>query len=95
MFNSSVPAGEVVATVPAAGTTQKQAAAISIKVSKGPELVLVPDVRGEKIADALRKLKALGLQVFVPNYNPNGHVFDQSPEHGTKIAKGSTITLIM
>jgi serine/threonine-protein kinase len=93
--NASVPVGEVVATVPAAGTTQQQGTAITVEVSKGPVLVLVPDVRGHKVTAAIKELMALGFLVSVPNYNPNGHVFDQSPAGGQKIPKGSTITLIM
>ena len=89
-----VPIGEVVATVPAANTSLKQNSVVSIRVSKGPELVAVPDVRRLRGSVALAELRALGFNVVSPNYSPNGHVFDQSPEHGKKVAKGSTITLI-
>ncbi len=89
-----VPISEVVATVPAANTSVKQNTVVSIRVSKGPELVTVPDVRRLRGAVALAELKGLGFKVVSPNYSPNGHVFDQTPKHGQKVPKGSTITLI-
>jgi eukaryotic-like serine/threonine-protein kinase len=94
VYNDTVLAGEVVATLPAAGTSQKQGTAITIKVSKGPQLVEVPDVRRLRGSIALAELRALGFKVASPNYNATGHVFDQTPEHGKMIPKGSTITLI-
>jgi eukaryotic-like serine/threonine-protein kinase len=89
-----VPVGHVVSTLPAAGTTQKQNTVITVKVSKGPKLILVPDVRGMLGATAAAELKGLGFRVVSPNYNRKGHVFDQNPEHGKLLAQGSTITLI-
>jgi len=89
-----VPIGEVVATLPAVGTSLKQDTVISIHVSKGPELVAVPDVRRLMGAVATQRLKSLGFKVASPNYNAKGHVFDQTPEHGKMVPKGSTITLI-
>jgi eukaryotic-like serine/threonine-protein kinase len=95
VFNADTRAGDVVTTVPGPDTIQKRDTPITIQVSKGPELVKVPDVRGFRIADALKKLKDLGFNPSVPNYNPKGHVFDQTPKAGQMIPKGSTVTLIL
>ncbi|HEY5012194.1 MAG TPA: PASTA domain-containing protein, partial [Acidimicrobiia bacterium] len=95
VFDDTTAVGRVVDTTPGPGTVQKQNTTVTIHVSKGPQLVAVPNVRGMKVGDATRKLQDLGFKVAVPNYNPKGHVFDQSPSPGQKIPKGSTVTLIL
>jgi serine/threonine-protein kinase len=93
VFNAA-PVGEVVASTPVPGTVVKQGTAVALQMSKGPQLVDVPDVRGFRAADAVKRLHDLGFSVASPNYNQKGHVFDQSPAGGTQAPKGSTITLI-
>jgi serine/threonine-protein kinase len=94
VFNSTTQPGKVVTTTPPSGTVEKQGSVITIEVSKGPELVLVPDVRRLTGVVATRRLEGLGFRVLSPNYNARGHVFDQSPEGGVEIPKGSAIILI-
>jgi eukaryotic-like serine/threonine-protein kinase len=94
VFDPTVPKNRVVTTSPAAGTSEKQGTVITIEVSKGPELIVVPDVRRLTGAVAAKRLEGLGFKVSSPNYNAKGHVFDQSPEHGKQLPKGSTIILI-
>ena len=93
-FNSA-PVGHVISTVPRTGVTLAQGSIVTIHVSKGPQLVKVPDVRGLRVADAIKTLQDLFFQVIVPNYNSKGHVFDQSPAGGKSIPKGSTVTLTL
>ena len=66
-------------------------------LSKGPELVVVPDVVGRGIEDATRTLEAKGFVVEVDRVL--GGLFDvvrmQSVEAGTGAAKGATITLTL
>ena len=96
VFDDKVPPGQVIDTVPPAGTSHPQGGQpVIIEVSKGPELIKVPDEIGQKVGDATKALEALGFKVVVPNYNPKGHVFEQSPKAGKMIPKGSTITLIL
>jgi serine/threonine-protein kinase len=61
------------------------------------DTVTVPDVRGEPLADATATLKALQLKVTHTS-EPNddfdeGKVFAQTPDHGEKVAEGSTVAL--
>jgi serine/threonine-protein kinase len=96
VYHDTVPVDIVIGTVPPALTVHPQnGTPITILVSKGPQLVEVPDVIGKRVADATKQLKDLGFVVVVPNYNPKGHVFEQSPAPRTKIKKGSTVTLIL
>ncbi|MDQ1535246.1 MAG: eukaryotic-like serine/threonine-protein kinase, partial [Actinomycetota bacterium] len=95
VFNDTALVGQVIRTLPPKGTSLTQNTSIVIEVSKGPQLVKVPDVRGERVNDAINRLKQLGFKTDVPNYNSKGHVFEQSPAPGKMIPKGSTITLIL
>ena len=96
VYDDTVLKSQVIRTVPKAGTTHPQGGEpIIIEVSKGPQLVKVPDVIGDRVNDAVNELKDLGFKVEVPNYNSKGHVFDQSPAADEMIPKGSTITLIL
>ncbi len=45
-FNDTVPAGQVLGTDPAAGAQVPRGTAVSVRVSKGPDLVAVPASRG-------------------------------------------------
>ena len=96
VFDDKVPEHIVVGTVPPFGTKHAQDNnPITINVSKGPQLVKVPDVRDMKVNDAINELRDLGFKVTVPNYNPKGHVFEQSPAPGRTVKKGSEITLFL
>ncbi|MEX0592902.1 MAG: PASTA domain-containing protein, partial [Nitriliruptoraceae bacterium] len=68
-------------------------------VSDGPPPVEVPSLRGERVADAVATLEALGLRATVERrggigafLNP-GRVFDQDPGPGSTRRVGDTVTL--
>ena len=94
VYDDTTAVDRVVGTAPGPGTVQKQNTVITIKVSKGPQLVAVPYVVGLKAGDATRLLQDAGFKVDSPNYNGKGHVFAQAPRAGTKVPKGSTVTII-
>lgn len=65
-------------------------------VSKGPEMIVVPRVRGQSLGYAQRKLEAAGLKVKVVHstfYFGSRLVIGESPGGGNKARKGSTVTL--
>ena len=70
----------------------------SVHVSKGPDLVVVPDVTFETIEQATTVLAAAGLQVgTVANYRPGGVVMTQDPVGGTdkKVPRNSQVNLVL
>jgi serine/threonine-protein kinase len=97
VFDDTTPVDVVVGTTPPLGTTVNQGTPVVINVSKGPELVPVPKVIGKTVASAKKKLEDAGFVVHVdlPVYSPSAHVFDQSPEPGQRVPKGSTVVLIL
>ena len=62
-FSDTVPVDKVIGTNPAVGTSQARGSTVTISVSKGPELVTVPDLTGNTLEAAQQRLVALGLEV--------------------------------
>ncbi|MEU7641854.1 MULTISPECIES: Stk1 family PASTA domain-containing Ser/Thr kinase [unclassified Streptomyces] len=80
---------------PGAGTTLGKGDTVTLTLSKGPEMVTVPDVGGKNTADATKALTDLGFEVTVdkPFLFPQDKVASQSVAAGDKAPKGSTITI--
>ncbi|MEV6315103.1 Stk1 family PASTA domain-containing Ser/Thr kinase [Streptomyces sp. NPDC051776] len=85
--------GEVAVQSPGEGAQLARGDTITLTVSKGQEMVEVPDVEGDKEADAKRQLVEAGFKVEVSRFFFGDTVFDQSVEGGDKAPKGSEITI--
>ncbi|MGP8302419.1 Stk1 family PASTA domain-containing Ser/Thr kinase [Streptomyces inhibens] len=77
------------------GETLGEGDTVTLTLSKGPEMITVPDVTGENVEDAKRELTDLGFAVEVkkPFLFPQDTVDTQSVDSGEKAPKGSTITI--
>lgn len=53
--------------------------------------ILVPNIAGMKVTDAISKLDMLGLKLGT--FTNDGYVFEQFPKYGTKVAKNSRIDI--
>ena len=95
-FSESVPAGAVVRQSPGDGTLFR-GDPVTLVVSKGPPLVQVPSVQGLQLDAARAQLEALGLRVEVQRAFGGifGTVRSSTPEAGTSVPKGSTVTLLV
>jgi eukaryotic-like serine/threonine-protein kinase len=97
-FDEEAPAGTVLAQAPAAAVQVKHGTPVSLTVSKGPQPIPVPDVRGAEQSAALRAIEAAGLVAVVADKTvndrkiPEGAVVRQEPASGT-LTRGSTVTL--
>lgn len=91
--SATVPAGAVVSQSPADGTLTA-GGTVTLTISKGPKLVMVPDLVGRQVDDARAQLKALGFKVKVENLLGGffGTVRFQDPQ-GVEAPEGSTVTL--
>ncbi len=92
-FSDTVEVGTVIGTEPSSNAKAQKGATITVMVSKGPELVSVPNVLGLSLDDASAKLEANGLVTGVQNYKANKKVSAQDPTGGTKVKKGTEVTL--
>ncbi|WP_228994105.1 Stk1 family PASTA domain-containing Ser/Thr kinase [Streptomyces sp. DH8] len=61
VFSDSVERGTVVRSDPAPGDRIRGNGSVRLVISRGPEIVRVPDVAGSSLADARRSLKKVGL----------------------------------
>jgi beta-lactam-binding protein with PASTA domain/tRNA A-37 threonylcarbamoyl transferase component Bud32 len=90
------PAGSVLATNPAAGTTVDKGSAVEVQVAAEPP-VDVPSVVGQDQVAAQNTLQTAGFQVTVQPVPNNtvaaGKVVATTPAGGTKAPKGTTITM--
>jgi len=93
-FSDTVPKGSVISQSPATGSLF-EGQLVNLVVSKGPELVLVPDVIGQQEAPAKVTLEGLGFTVKIERAFGGifGTVRLQSIPPGTKAPAGTTITL--
>jgi serine/threonine-protein kinase len=93
-WSDTVPKGSVISQSPATGTVF-QGDPVTLVVSKGPQLVAVPDVIGRQEGRATSILKGLGFEVQIERAFGGffGTVRLQSVDPGTEAPKGSTITL--
>jgi beta-lactam-binding protein with PASTA domain len=94
--SATVPAGTVISQRPDSGTGFA-GDTITLKRSLGPVMVAVPQVKGKGTRVAARELKAQGFKVKVRpvliGFLGLGSVSYTRPAIGTKVPKGSTITL--
>jgi len=93
-WSDTVPKGSVISQSPATGTLF-QGDPVTLLVSKGPQLVAVPDLIGRQEGAATSILKGLGFGVQIERAFGGffGTVRLQSVDPGTEAPKGSTITL--
>jgi beta-lactam-binding protein with PASTA domain len=99
--SAKVPQGQAFATSPGPpGTPIAQGTAITIFISSGPGLVLVPNVVGETAGPAKRALTNAGFvpsvkqQVICTNTGQNNIVQSQVPAGGSA-PRGSTVTIVV
>ncbi len=97
-FHEKVIAGYVISQSPEAGATVKEQRTVMIVVSKGPEITVVPDLRGMKRRDAELQIKNAGLTLgrVEEQYaadTPADTVIAQNPRPPAQVGKGSPIDL--
>ncbi|MET9154087.1 Stk1 family PASTA domain-containing Ser/Thr kinase [Streptomyces griseoflavus] len=94
--NSEHDAGEVARQSPAPGRQAAEGDTVTLTLSKGPEMVEVPDVVGDSVGDARERLEGAGFRVkedrgLLGLFGDT--VKGQSVDGGDTAPKGSTITL--
>ena len=66
---------------------------VKLTVSKGPDLVTVPDVRSVPVATALERLRSAGLAPLVTSVTGNEFVLKTAPDAGARVKRGSQVTV--
>ncbi|GIU88769.1 MAG: serine/threonine-protein kinase PknB [Acidimicrobiia bacterium] len=94
VFSDEIEEGRVVGTSPGIGTEAPYQSQVALVLSKGPDLVTVPDVEGATVEQASEALADAGLEVEVYGFRPGRIVRVQDPEPGSRVRRGSTVTLV-
>lgn len=97
VFDDEAPVGEIVDQNPRAPRQVKEGSRIVAKVSKGVEMVTVPELAGWNKATAREKLRALNLTLLIKPEEttdvPVDCVVRTDPAAGSIVRAGTTVTL--
>ncbi|MFJ2702627.1 Stk1 family PASTA domain-containing Ser/Thr kinase [Streptomyces sp. NPDC087428] len=93
--NSSEDAGDIAEQSPTEGREAAEGDTVTLTVSKGPQMIDVPDVTGKDVDDARSELEDAGFEVEVdrPFLGISDTVASQSVDGGDRAPEGSTITI--
>ncbi|SER37532.1 Stk1 family PASTA domain-containing Ser/Thr kinase [Corynebacterium cystitidis] len=100
VYSSDAPVGSIAVTDPPAGTPLSIGSTITVSVSKGPEPIAVPDIRGLPEADAIAALENAGLNVgeISETFDDEiygGNVVSTDPAKATELERGDTVDLVI
>ena len=98
-YSDEVKKDYIIRTEPEKGAALNYGQVVKIYVSLGRELVEVPSLTNYSPEDAIRSLEDKELEYYLTeDYSstiPVGKVASQSPEAGTEVEKGSTVTIVV
>ena len=96
-YNTDYTAGTVFSQTPAPPKEVKDNAKITLYVSKGTQVVTVPDIIGDTYGNAVKELQALGLVVVRETDNTseyNGNTITKvEPNPGASVESGTEVTI--
>ncbi len=99
-FHNDIPSGAVIESQPAAGTSVERDSTVLLRVSKGPDLVTLPDLTGMTLAEARAALAEAGLRFGGAIGNSQGRVVqmlvaNRSVDAGSEYVRNSVIDLAL
>lgn len=99
-YDERVPPGHVLAQRPPAGTLVKRGSPVTLVLSRGPQLLEVPDVEGSALQAAQVTLTAAGLSlgrtlVLHSDDGKSGTVIGQRPTAGTRAERAAAVDLFL
>ncbi|MEG2144557.1 MAG: PASTA domain-containing protein, partial [Oscillospiraceae bacterium] len=97
-FNELHPKGEIIEQSPKSGKTVKVNSVIKVIVSKGAQIVAVPNVIGYEETLAYHEIDGVGLnyeKVEIFSFDGAGTVVATEPGAGSEVNSGTTIKLII
>ena len=94
-FSETQLAGEVISQKPAGGGTADKGAKITLVISKGTQFAYIPNLFSIEEGEAVQSLKDLDLKVVVKKIGKKSvkKVTSISPKVGSKVKRGSTVTI--
>lgn len=99
-FDERVAAGYVISQQPRSGQVVKEQRVVQIVVSKGPDITLIPDLKGLPRREAEARIRSAGLKVgliteeYFADVNPD-LVASQNPRPPGQVAKGILVDIVL
>jgi serine/threonine protein kinase len=96
--SNTVEEGLVVHSEPSGGSSATKGSTVTLFVSSGRKQVKVPVLAGTQRSVAVQQIRGLGLVPSVSeeeSSSPPGQVIRQSPNAGTKVTEGSTVSIVV
>ncbi|MEU8704443.1 Stk1 family PASTA domain-containing Ser/Thr kinase [Streptomyces sp. NPDC048565] len=99
-YSDTVKRGTVISSDPGSGERVRGNASVKLVISRGPEIVKVPDVEGLALADARRELTKTGLAPGMETREfseeiDRGKVIRTDPQAGTERHPDSAVALVV
>jgi eukaryotic-like serine/threonine-protein kinase len=94
--DDNVPPGQVISENPGGGSKVGKGSTVTLQVSTGKPKVIVPDVRGRPVTDAITALAGIGLNphiVHIYSPQPADTVTGQFPSPGDRVVKGTNVRI--
>ncbi len=94
-FDDEVDEGLVIGTDPGGGASVERGATVTVVVSKGRDLVTVPDIVGKTLDEVNKALEEAGLQPGDASGNAKGRPFATDPEAGSRVERGTAVDIFL
>lgn len=98
-YDANVAPGEVVSQDPTPGRKVKADRLVTIYISKGGEVVEMPDLVGLSKSAATERIQKLGLKIGSvyekDSSSEPGTILSQDPHNGSKINRGQTVDIVV
>ncbi len=94
-FSNSVDNGVVIASDPGAGASVERGETIAVVVSKGRDLVTVPDIVGKTLAEVNQLLTGAGLTPDEVTGPAQGSPFTTDPQPGASVDRGTSVDIFL
>jgi serine/threonine-protein kinase len=100
VFSDTVPAGQIAVQSPAAQDSLARGGTVTVSLSKGPDLVAVPDLTGMTLPQIREALTTAGLQVGGILGSTQGTFYaasvdGQQVDAGDTVRRGSSVDLVV
>ncbi len=92
-FHPTVKSGLIIKTQEPVGSEVARDSTVTVIISKGPDLVTVPSVKGMTAAQAADAIEAAGLEVGELIGPFRGEVASTDPGEGQKVARGTKVDI--
>ena len=94
-FDNTIEKGKIIASTPPAGTPVDRDSVVAVVVSKGQDVVQIPDVRGFSLDNAVAAIRNAGLTPGDVSGKAGKKVLNTDPRVGNTVLRGTKVDIIL